>query len=315
MEYIMSNNRYFSLSLLTVAMLAGCQTVAVKPSAALAAAHQHYDFAQGDANITNLASLEMKQASDTLVKADEAVSKKRDTASIDHLAYLANQQVAIAEATAARKTAEFAVNNAGAKRNEIRLEARTAEVDAARREADRANLKAANAHEELGAAAELANQQAAELKEADAKALRDKKLIEAQRKQLEELNAKQTERGMVITLGDVLFRTDQAALQSGGVHNVQKLADFLSLYPQHKVLIEGYTDSTGSDSHNQALSERRAAAVEKTLIGMGIGASRISVRGYGEKYPVTSNKTAELRQLNRRVEVVISDANGKLIER
>src|SRR5450756_2479229 len=86
---------------------------------------------------------------------------------------------------------------------------------------------------------------------------------------LKELNAKKTERGLVITLGDVLFSTNKAHLKSGGIRNVQKLADFLNQYPQRKVLVEGYTDSTGSDSLNQALSERRANAVRTALVDAG----------------------------------------------
>ena len=88
--------------------------------------------------------------------------------------------------------------------------------------------------------------------------------------QLKELNAKKTERGLVITLGDVLFSTNKAQLKSGGMRNVQKLADFLKQYPQRKVLVEGYTDSTGSNSLNQELSERRANAVRTALLDMGI---------------------------------------------
>ena len=99
---------------------------------------------------------------------------------------------------------------------------------------------------------------------------------------------------MVITLGDVLFRTDKAILESGGVHNVQKLADFLNQYPKIRVLIEGHTDSTGSAGHNQPLSEQRANAVRIALSDMGIGNDRISTRGYGEKYPVAGNNTAPI---------------------
>lgn len=311
----MNNKRYFPLALLTVALLAGCGSAPVKPNAALANAHSNFDLAQSNPNVTNLAALEMKQASDTLVKADEAVSKKQSTATIDHLAYIANQQVAIAEATAVRKTSELAVTNAGAKRNEIRLAARTAEVDVARQDAELSRQRAASANEDLGTAVMIANQQATDLEAANANAQRDQALIAKQQKQLDELNAKKTDRGMVITLGDVLFRVDRAELESGGVHNIQKLAEFLNQYPKHKVLIEGYTDSTGSDSHNQELSERRAMTVQQALIRSGISANRISLQGYGEQYPVSSNATAATRQLNRRVEIILSDANGKIIPR
>ena len=311
----MNKNRYFPLALLTVALLSGCGSTPVKPNAALAEAHQNFDSAQSNPDITKLAALEMKQASDTLVKADEAASKKQGTATIDHLAYIANQQVSIAEATATRKTAEMAVTNAGAKRNEIRLAARTAEVDVARQDAEVSRQQAASANQDLSTAVMVANQQAADLEAANANAQRNQELIAKQQKQLDELNAKKTDRGMVITLGDVLFRIDKAELETGGLRNVQKLADFLKQYPKQKVLIEGYTDSTGSDSHNQDLSERRAMSVQQALTRVGIGADRISLHGYGEQYPVSSNATAATRQLNRRVEIILSDANGKIIPR
>lgn len=130
--------------------------------------------------------------------------------------------------------------------------------------------------------------------------------------QLDELHAQSTDRGTVVTLGDVLFDTDQAQLKPGGVRVVQKLGDILIQNPQRRVVIEGFTDSTGSDSHNQALSERRAASVRDALFGMGIARDRIVARGYGKAYPVAGNDTEAGRQLNRRVEVIISDEQGVL---
>jgi outer membrane protein OmpA-like peptidoglycan-associated protein len=140
-------------------------------------------------------------------------------------------------------------------------------------------------------------------------------MIAQQEQQLRELDAKQTARGMVITLGDVLFSVNRAELSSGGVRNVQKLAGFLNQYPQRKVLIEGHTDSTGSLSINQPLSERRADAVRTALVGMGISGDRIETRGYADAHPVASNNTAAGRQLNRRVEIILSDDNGNIIPR
>ena len=121
---------------------------------------------------------------------------------------------------------------------------------------------------------------------------------------------------MVITLGDVLFGINKSELKSGGMHNVQKLADFLKEYPKHKVLIEGYTDSTGSAEHNQKLSERRANSVQAALVSqMGISQDRITTRGYGEEFPVAKNDSTSNRQMNRRVEIIISDENGTLSPR
>lgn len=133
--------------------------------------------------------------------------------------------------------------------------------------------------------------------------------------QLADLAAKKTDRGMVITLGDVLFGTDMARLTPDGMRTVQKLADILQQNPQRTVLIEGFTDSTGSTAHNQELSERRTTAVRNALQELSVSGDRIAMRGYGEAYPVASNDTAQSRQLNRRVEIVLSEAGGKIAPR
>lgn len=310
----MQTNKIFPMALIAIAVLSGC-TSTPPQNAQLTAAHSNYNEARSNPQVANLAALELKDAGDTLDKADIALSKGQGLSTVDHLAYLANQKVGIAQETAKQKTAELAVTNAAANRNEVRLAARTAEADQARQQVAMAN--------------EIADQQATDLAAADANAQRDQALITQQaqqaqqlmalnaqqQEQLKALNAKKTERGMVITLGDVLFSTDKSKLGSGGVHNVQKLADFLKQYPKDKVLIEGHTDSTGSAGHNQTLSTQRADAVRTALTDMGIGNDRISIRGYGEKYPIVSNDTAANRQLNRRVEIILSDSNGNIAPR
>ncbi len=133
---------------------------------------------------------------------------------------------------------------------------------------------------------------------------------EALRAQMEALQAEKTERGMVLTLGDVLFDLNEADLKPAGMRTVQRLSDFMLQYEDRRVRVEGYTDSTGAESYNQNLSERRAMAVRDALMAEGVARSRIEVIGYGEAYPVASNDTSAGRQQNRRVEIVISDENG-----
>jgi len=296
----MKKNRYLPMTLIAVAILSGCSSVP-KKNTSLEDAHSSYNSARNNPQVTNLAPLELKAAGDTLDQADQALSKGQGDAQVNHLAYMASQQVAIAEETAKRKTAELAVTEASARRGEVRLEARTAEADAANQQA--------------AIAQDTAAQQAAALAAAGANAERDQALIAQQEKQLKELNAKKTARGTVITLGDVLFSTNKAQLASGGTRNVQKLADFLKQFMQRKVMIEGYTDSTGSNDYNQMLSVRRADAVRTALIDMGISSDRINTRGYGEEFPVASNKTAAGRQQNRRVEIILSDDSGNIAPR
>ncbi|MBM7059897.1 OmpA family protein [Pseudomonas sp. UL073] len=125
-----------------------------------------------------------------------------------------------------------------------------------------------------------------------------------------ELQAKQTTRGTLVTFGDVLFDVDRAELKPNGVANVAKLSGFLQENPERKVIIEGYTDSTGTADHNQSLSERRANSVRMALVKMGVAPERIVAQGYGQEYPVASNGDTSGRAMNRRVEVTISnDAN------
>lgn len=307
----MKKNRYLPMALMAAAILSGCNTLPQNSS--LAEAHSRYDLARANLQVANLASGELKQAGDTLNKADHSLSAGESAVTVNHLAHIAKQQIAIAQETAKRKTAEKAVAEADAKRNQVLLDARTAEADSAKQQV-------VIAQEEVAIAQEIANQQTVELVAASVNSERDQALIAQQEIQLKELNAQklnaqQTERGLVITLGDVLFSTNNSHLASGGLRNVQKLADFLIQYPQHKVLIEGYTDSIGSDNLNKELSDRRANAVRTALVNMQINMDRVATRGYGEKFPVASNDTAAGRQLNRRVEIILSDDKGNIAQR
>lgn len=139
---------------------------------------------------------------------------------------------------------------------------------------------------------------------------------DAQIKQLQDsLNAKQTDRGTLVTFGDVLFATDRADLKSSGLVNINKLAQFLSENTDRKVIVEGYTDSTGTANHNQSLSERRAGSVRTALVKMGVDPARIVAQGYGKEYPVAENSSVSGRAMNRRVEVTISNDNQPVIPR
>lgn len=289
----------FPLTVLAIAILSACTTATSNTN--LTAAHNSYDNARSNASVVELAPLELKEAADSLHQADYALSKGADVVMVNHLSYVAYQKVAIAQETTKRKSAELIVTNAAANRDRVQLAARTAEADAA--------------NKKVAALQETANSQEAELAAADAYAAEDQATINQQAMQLELLNAKQTKRGMVVTLGDVLFGSNQTELKSGGSRNVKKLADFLKEYPQRIVMIEGYTDSTGSSAHNQQLSEHRANAVRSALIAYGIDGERINTRGFGAQFPVADNDTASSRQMNRRVEIIFSDGKGNLAPR
>ena len=129
------------------------------------------------------------------------------------------------------------------------------------------------------------------------------------------MNAKQTERGTLVTFGDVLFQFGKSDLQPNGMRNINTLAEYLIQNPDRKVIVEGYTDSVGSAAFNQTLSERRADAVRNALVRKGVDPTRIVAQGYGKEYPVASNATDSGRAQNRRVEVTISNDNQPVAPR
>ena len=128
------------------------------------------------------------------------------------------------------------------------------------------------------------------------------------------VHAKKTKRGLVFTLGSVLFATSKADLNEKAQNSVDELSSYLKDHPSRNIRVEGYTDSTGSKKFNQALSIRRANSVKTALVNAGVAKERIQTKGYGPLFPVATNKTADGRQLNRRVEVVISDKNGHFLK-
>ena len=288
-------------------MFAACSTTPTTTSQ-LDQARGDFIAAQSNPSVAANAPLEFKAASEALDRANAAAAKRDSLEEIDKLAYIAKQKIATAQEIAKQKQAEADIANAGRQRDEIRLEARTAEANQARSAADRARMSA----EQAKADADAARAQA----EAATGTARDEQAKNAAlQQQLADLQAKQTDRGLVITLSDVLFNVDRAELSAEGMRTAQKMADVLLQEPQSAVLIEGFTDSTGTSSHNMELSQRRAESVRNALAGLGVPAARIATRGYGEAYPVASNSDAGSRQLNRRVEIVLSQNGAPIANR
>jgi outer membrane protein OmpA-like peptidoglycan-associated protein len=283
-------------------LVAACSSAPTSTSL-LEQTRSDYMMAQNNPAVSNYAQLEFKQASDALDRANAAAAHNDSPEQVDKLAYLAKQRIATAMEVAKQKSAEADVAKSGQERDRIRLQARTQEADNAKAAAQAAQSQA----EAATLAAQNAQMQAqnAEAATRDAQARAD-----AMAAQLADLQAQKTERGIIITLGDVLFGTDQAALTADGVNTANKLGTVLQNNPARTVLIEGYTDSTGSSSHNLDLSQRRADSVRNALMAMGISRDRIGTRGYGEAFPKAGNDSASGRQLNRRVEIVLSEENA-----
>ena len=310
----MKKTRLIAFTLLAAATLAACSSVP-QSNARLEKARDDYRSLQADPRAQNHAGGEMKLAGDAINQASAAWGRDESEAQVNHLAYLASQRVAIVRATMDMKTAEGMVNSAAADRSKVQLEARTQEADAAQRSAAAARQTAQVAQMNTANAERSADAARSD----SAEAQRQTQLVLERNRQLEtrlkELNAKATPRGLVITLGDVLFDVNRSALQPDGLRRVDQLAAVLKEFPQRNALVEGFTDSTGSDTYNQTLSGQRADAVRTALMRQGIAAERVAARGYGETSPASSNTTAEGRQLNRRVEIVLSDDSGKLVAR
>jgi len=281
-------------------MMSACSTAPTN-TALLDQARGDYMAAQSNPAVAANAPLEFKNASDALNQANVASAKGEDSAKVDQLAYVAKQRIATAQEVAKAKQAEANVANAERQRDQIQLQQRTQEVNQARNAASQAQ-----AVQSSGAAQAASAEQQARDEQARSAALAS---------QLADLQAKQTDRGLVITFSDVLFNTDRADLSADGMRVAQKLADILKQDPQGIVMVEGFTDSTGTASHNLELSQRRAESVRNALIGMGISDSRIATRGYGEAFPVASNSTPGERQLNRRVEIVLSQNGAPIANR
>lgn len=301
-------NLYLTPAALAIAVLLGACASAPTSTTLLESARNDYAQAQSNPDVSNYAALEMKLASDAMQQANIAAVQSASPDKVDQLAYVAQQKIALTQEVVKQKTAQADVARAARERDQMQLTQRTNEANQANANAQQAQASADASQRQAADAQRAADAARQATTDANTRAT----LLESQ---LADLSARKTERGMVITLGDVLFGSDKASLTAGGTRSAQKLADVLQQNPSRNVLVEGFTDSTGADAYNQQLSERRGMTVREALLQMGIGSERISVRGYGESYPVAANDTAANRQLNRRVEIVLSDETGKTQQR
>jgi outer membrane protein OmpA-like peptidoglycan-associated protein len=273
-------NLKLALSATCALGLAACAATP-KTDAALESAQSAVRSAESDPNVPKYAALDLASAQKELAEAQASANQgKMDQ--VDQPAYLAAQTARLAQVRAKGKAEDARVAAGQAERDRILLQAQTQATD-------NAKATAAIALDQRDQAA----QQAAALQA-----------------ELEQLKATQTARGLVLTLGDVLFDTGKAQLKAGAERKLDQLAQFLKDHPDRRVEIDGFTDSVGSDSYNEQLSLNRADSVKNALMARGIDASRVTTQGFGKEYPVASNTDASGRQLNRRVEVVIGSNNN-----
>jgi outer membrane protein OmpA-like peptidoglycan-associated protein len=263
-------------------VLVACVAVPERPAGADAARARLTEL-QSDPELATRAPVAIAEA-DLAVTAAEQPSE--DLELTEHHIFMAERKVAIAWATAQRRLAMDQREGLSADRDKARLDARTAEADRAHDDAEVARGDAEVAQRKTRQA------------EQDAQELRD---------EVSELNARATERGLLMTLGDVLFETGKADLMVAQSGNLEKLASFLKRYEQREVEIEGHTDDVGSSDSNLGLSTRRADAVKDYLMEHGVSRDRLRAVGMGEETPIADNDTPFGRQQNRRVEVIISN--------
>ena len=270
--------------------LCACVTTP-QPNAALESAHAAVQAAEADPYVSKYAALDLEAAKTDLAAADDAALHHRDAA-VAHSAYMAAQNARLARMHAAAKADDARVAAGQAERDQIMLASRNREVQSAHMATNEAKL----------VANEALNQ-------------RDEATQEAARLQAEvdQLKATPTPRGLVMTLGDVLFDTGRSELNPGASRKLDQLAQFLNEHKERRVQIDGFTDSVGTESYNEELSRRRADAVKSALTTRGVDSSRIATQGYGKAYPVANNSDSGGRQLNRRVEVVIGGDNGTAV--
>src|SRR3989442_6133151 len=292
MTSVSSHLRRFVTGLVPLAVLAGCASSDLEQAAKaqLTKAQTAYRQAQSDPNVQAHSQLQLADAQ----KAIQAAEQAQRPEDMQSLAYVAERKAQIASVVGATRKTEQDTQMLGKETQEILLQKRDRELKAARVEAEEARTAAearardaeakAREAEQARMQAEQARMQAESARaqaeaEAQARAAEQAKTA-ALSKELSDLKAQQTDRGIVLTVGDVLFATGKAEVAPGGQRSVDKLAEFLKKNPKRNVLIEGHTDNTGNEDFNLKLSQQRADTVRDLLVARGIATERITTKGY-----------------------------------
>ena len=290
-------------------LIAGCGSSRQEMMAKgqLERARSVYSQARTDRDVQTYAPVPLTDAGKALGAAEQAWCANKK----EHLGYIAEKKSRIAVAVAEGKVAEREIDRLNQETAELMAQKCAQELRLSRKEAEQAKSWAA-AEAEKAKEARREAEQARSVARAEAeKAERIKAEADQLMKELSDLQAKQTERGILIRMTDVLFETGKSNLSLEVMRSVDKLTEFLEKHPNRYVLIEGHTDSIGGDELNLALSQKRADAVKERLVAKGVAEKRTTTRGYGKKYPLASNETPAGRQQNRRVEVIILNEGVK----
>ncbi len=316
---------------LSAVMIAACSTQP-KRDLALERLQDELDNLKQTTNATGLAPLAVSDAERAVRQLQEAGSNQDYR---NHLAYMAERRIDLIRAEVRRQEAEQHADELNRQHAQLLVRISRLQAEQARREAEQARIlsaaqaedaararreaaaareselsaaeRAARADEEAAQARRLADAQAEEAALARREAELANEQAESLRRRLEHMQLRETDRGVVITLGDVLFETGESELRPGAASNVNDVVELLTAEADKRIRIEGHTDSQGNADFNKRLSELRAESVEQALVSAGIDPGRITVVGLGEDFPIATNDTAEGRSQNRRVDVILLD--------
>lgn len=279
--------------LLTVAGLAACATTPQRNDQ-LDQARATVQSLEQDPEAERAAAEQLRAARNDLQRANAAFAKQSLPEEVTYLAYLAQREAQAGKSYADEYRARQQLARGNEERNRILLQARNSEVQQAR-------------------AATQAQAQETQAAQQQAQAAQNQ--LQKEQQELSDLKARETARGLELTLAsDLLFNTASADLKPGAMLQLNRLADFMQSNPKARIIIEGYTDNRGSGPYNQLLSERRAQSVASALESQGVANDRIQAIGRGKDYPVASNDTSAGRQQNRRVDIVLSDMSGRFAQ-
>ncbi|NIP17859.1 MAG: OmpA family protein [Xanthomonadales bacterium] len=320
-----------ALALLVAMLAAGCST-APKKDLALERARAQLEQLKADPELAGFAPLALGEAERALRLAEQATGDKVYRV---HLIYMAERRIEIARAIAQREQLDQEYETLNNARNAMLVRASQLETEKARAEAEQARLlyaasaedaerqrrekeaalrqgaesarNAEMAMEEAEQARRLAESRASEVELARREAEIAAQQVDTLQKQLENLQLRQTESGVVVTLGDVLFESGETVLLESAHSSLVEVVDLLQSEPDKLIRIEGHTDSVGSAQSNLELSDLRAQAVRQALVDLGVGEDRVTAVGLGEDFPIASNESEEGRARNRRVDVILLD--------
>jgi outer membrane protein OmpA-like peptidoglycan-associated protein len=254
------------------------------------------------------ARLRAQAESERLTRDSERLAREKD----------AQTAAALAEADRVKRDSEARTAAAGIEADRLKLE-NEARAAVAKNEADRLRLESDSRLAAAGAEADRLKRENEAQREANRleldNAARQKAQLEAEKAELRTrlltqfnaiLQTRDTARGLIVNMSDVLFDTGKYSLRPLAREKLAKVAGIVSGHPGLRLDVEGHTDSVGGDSYNQQLSEQRAASVRDYLTQQGMLSSSVTAKGFGKTQPVASNDTAQGKQQNRRVELVIS---------